>query len=329
MRARVHSSVLNGGVAAAFVAATLIFAAAWSVTAATAAAVAAPAAAGGPDGAGPGPVIDTAAPIDKTSCAPCHLDLGAVDVPGLIFSHGNHLLVSCDACHSRMPHRGGNATERVPMEVCFACHGVNHGEMGELATSRCEDCHTPAFRLRPRSHARDWAKTPHAEVSRASGVNSCMMCHGRAGSDAQIAAAGGNPALGLQTRATAAEIAAVPEKKHEPACVSSCPAKAMRWDTRANILAYLKDPANGYYDTASGWQGWVGSGSIFWASRSRRFTPPKADPFIEDHVAPMASSILSGSRLLLPTLFVGGLAALSARRSANEEDASLTEGGVK
>ncbi len=160
-------------------------------------------------------------------------------------------------------------------------------------------------------------------------MNKCTLCNGRAGSDAQITAVGGDPDLGLPTRATAAEIASVPEKKHEPACVSSCPAKAMRWDTRENILAYLKDSANGYYDPVTGWQGWVGSGSIYWASRSRRFTPPKADPFIEDHVTPMASSILSGSRMLLPTLFVGGLAAISARRAKNEEEASLTEGGVK
>ncbi|MDZ4169490.1 MAG: hypothetical protein U1E26_07530, partial [Coriobacteriia bacterium] len=122
-------------------------------------------------------VIETAEPVEKTSCAPCHLDLGDVDVPGLVFGHGNHLLVSCDACHSRMPHRGDNNTEHVPMEVCFACHGISHGDQGELATSECEDCHTPSFQLRPKSHSADWAKTPHAEASASSGVNSCMMCH--------------------------------------------------------------------------------------------------------------------------------------------------------
>ena len=30
---------------------------------------------------------------------------------------------------------------------------------------------------------------------------------------------------------------AVPELAHEPACVSTCPAKAMFWDTQANIMA--------------------------------------------------------------------------------------------
>ena len=47
------------------------------------------------------PTIDTAAPVDQSQCAPCHLDLGSVNQPGLIFSHGNHLMVSCDGCHSQ------------------------------------------------------------------------------------------------------------------------------------------------------------------------------------------------------------------------------------
>jgi len=122
------------------------------------------------------PVIDTAAPIDPKQCAPCHLDLATVEVPGLKFNHGNHLLVSCDACHSRMPHREGS-TERVPMEVCFACHGVQHGPQGELATGKCEDCHTKSFDRRPDSHTDDWAQVPHADAGRSQGVNTCMMCH--------------------------------------------------------------------------------------------------------------------------------------------------------
>ena len=93
------------------------------------------------------PVIDTAAPIEPSQCAPCHLDLGDVNEPGLIFTHGNHLLVSCDGCHSRMPHRDG-ATERVPMEVCFACHGVQHGRRAS-SHERVRDCHTKSFELRP------------------------------------------------------------------------------------------------------------------------------------------------------------------------------------
>jgi hypothetical protein len=122
------------------------------------------------------PVIDTAAPVDQSQCLPCHIDLSDVDVPGLVFSHGSHLMVSCDGCHARQPHREGS-TERVPMEVCFACHGVQHGDQGELATGRCEDCHTPSFVLRPKNHTDEWEGKPHVTASEKRGVNSCMMCH--------------------------------------------------------------------------------------------------------------------------------------------------------
>lgn len=151
-------------------------------------------------------------------------------------------------------------------------------------------------------------------------MNKCTLCTGRAGADT-------DPNLdantALPTRATAAEIAAVPEKAHEPACVSSCPAKAMKWDTRANILAYLNDSANGFVwgpeTEAPGTHNWIGNGSMFWASKKVLLGPPKADPFIEDHVAPMAQSLLTGTgKMLVPTLVIGGLAALSARRTANE-----------
>ena len=126
----------------------------------------------------PTPPIDTAGPVDPTQCAPCHLDLGKVSKPGLTFSHGNHLMVSCDGCHSRMPHNAG-ATDSVPMEVCYACHGVKHGPQGELATSDCTKCHTSSFNLVPADHQpqKAYAGKPHADQSKAQGVNGCMMCH--------------------------------------------------------------------------------------------------------------------------------------------------------
>ena len=124
----------------------------------------------------PTPVIDTSKAVDQIQCAPCHLDLGSVDVPGLTFFHGNHLMMSCDTCHSRIPHRS-DTTEHVPMEVCYACHGVQHGPQGELATSECAKCHTKSFTLRPKSHTRDYARKPHADASEELGLNSCMMCH--------------------------------------------------------------------------------------------------------------------------------------------------------
>lgn len=160
-------------------------------------------------------------------------------------------------------------------------------------------------------------------------MNKCTLCNGRAGSDAQITAVGGNPLTGLPTRAkksgadyiSAISGLAVPELAHEPACVSSCPAKAYRWDTEANIVTYLN--AN-YVDAATGTKLWTGDGAIKWASKRQRFTPPKADPFIEDHVAPMASSLFTSGKMVLPTLVIGGLAAISMRRTKNEELDAMT-----
>jgi len=173
-------------------------------------------------------------------------------------------------------------------------------------------------------------------------MNKCTLCHGRAGADGVVTSATPlptrqplvsgqyeSPLWVRMNRPASWPMKYVPEEAHEPACVSSCPAKAMTWDTRDNVIAYLNDPANKFI-LADGTKNWLGNGSLFWASKGPGvLTPPKADPFIEDHLAPMASGLLSGmgGKLLLPTLFVGGLAALSARRSANESE-SLTEGEV-
>jgi Fe-S-cluster-containing dehydrogenase component len=158
-------------------------------------------------------------------------------------------------------------------------------------------------------------------------MNKCILCEGRAGSDADVAGSGLVP---LQTRATTDEIAASPGRAHEPACVSTCPAKAMKWDTRDNILAYVKDPANGFI-WANGVLNVVGTtGSMMWASSKTLLAPPKADPFIEDHVAPMVSGMLTGTvakAVVLPTLVIGGLMAISSRRAKNEVEA-VTGGEV-
>lgn len=122
------------------------------------------------------PVIDTSAEVETSQCISCHATLGSANVPGLIFNHGNHLVVSCSACHYEMPHEAGQ-TQMVPMEVCFTCHGVQHGPQGELATSKCEKCHTKSFDLRPKTHVKDWPKKPHADYAKKNGVNDCMMCH--------------------------------------------------------------------------------------------------------------------------------------------------------
>jgi hypothetical protein len=122
--------------------------------------------------------IDLAGPVDASQCAPCHLRIAEALEPGIIFQHGNHLIVGCAACHYKMPHEGGK-TYKPLMEACFNCHGVAHGPQGELASSKCSACHTPSFNLRPRDHTTDWAGKPHAGRAR-TGVNDCMMCHNAA-----------------------------------------------------------------------------------------------------------------------------------------------------
>lgn len=146
-------------------------------------------------------------------------------------------------------------------------------------------------------------------------MNKCTLCFPRAGAD--------DPTIPdqLPTHATQAQIDAVGERAHEPSCVYTCPAKAMKWDTQANILAYLKDSANGFI-LANGTRNWVGNGSMFWASKKVLLAPPKADPFVEDHLIPSAGSIPALG--VVPVLAVGGLLAYSARRAKMEE---ATQGG--
>jgi len=114
----------------------------------------------------------------------------------------------------------------------------------------------------------------------------------------------------------------IEELDHQPSCVYTCPAKAMVYDTRANILAYLND-------SDQHWMSRFGDGSMFWASHKFLVAPPKADPFMEDHMSPMIGNLLSSpfaKAALAPTLVVAGLLALSARRAKMEEQTSMTGG---
>ena len=159
----------------------------------------------------------------------------------------------------------------------------------------------------------------------------CTMCWGRAGSNDNIAAATsqrgaayGEPLPKNSRRSNNLPgTADVDEMVHEPSCVYTCPAKAMKWDTRAAVIAHINNPANGYLSAQ-------GDGSVFWASKKAVVIQPKADPFIEDHITPMVSNMLNSSfakAALVPTIFAGGLLAVIARRQANaEESAELGEG---
>lgn len=158
----------------------------------------------------------------------------------------------------------------------------------------------------------------------------CTMCFGRAS----------GAAADLPTKAKASgssyESPFIPANTvdalaHQPSCVYTCPAKAMFYDTRDNWITYLranlKDPVGNPTGTIVSA---VGDGNMWWFSRKGLVSPPKADPFVEDHVSPMVGSLLNGpfaKAVLVPTLVVGGLLALSARRATIEaEQVSLTGG---
>lgn len=121
-------------------------------------------------------VVDLTAPVNGVNCRPCHVRIAETDVPGLIFTHGNHLLIECTACHTRPAHESG-VTYRPTMDTCLVCHGFLHGEQGELAAGECADCHTPQHVLRPQSHTEGWPTEPHAVAADKFGPNGCMMCH--------------------------------------------------------------------------------------------------------------------------------------------------------
>ena len=62
---------------------------------------------------------------------------------------------------------------------------------------------------------------------------------------------------------------------------------------------------------------------MYWASKKNMLVPPKADPFIEDHITPMVSSMVSGGgKLMIPALLLGGFAVVSMRRAKVEAEAN-------
>ncbi len=170
-----------------------------------------------------------------------------------------------------------------------------------------------------------------SEVTPQPHMQKCTLCFGKSGADDPSKAmlptraskdGSGNWVSSIYNAASPFPMdQIVPELAHEPACVYTCPAKAMKWDTRKNILAYLRDPANGFI-LANGTQNWQGGGSIFWASKKILLAPPKADPFVEDHLIPSTGAVPALG--VVPVLAVGGLLAYSARRAKMEE---ATEGG--
>lgn len=112
----------------------------------------------------------------------------------------------------------------------------------------------------------------------------------------------------------------LPVAQRIPACVETCPAKALSYDTVANIQAKCNlATVDGYGQTGDVW---LGEGHMYWASKNKAgvwatFNPPTTDPYIEDHISPMFDKVLKspvGPALAVPAVFLGGLYAIIKRR---------------
>ena len=124
-------------------------------------------------------VIDTSGKVEWAKCEACHANIAETKnySQEIIFGHGLHILVECTGCHGQFPHRP-EGTERPTMKMCFNCHNLKHGPMGEIASGKCEDCHvTPRANLRPSFHGWDWAGKPHVAPGDKELQTKCMMCH--------------------------------------------------------------------------------------------------------------------------------------------------------
>jgi hypothetical protein len=120
--------------------------------------------------------LDLSAPTTPGSCLPCHFRIAEGKQTGIVFNHATHLSFQCVACHPGNPHLS-KGSPAPPMQLCYNCHGVQHGPQGALASSKCSDCHTASYNLTPASHTKGFAGAPHAQLAKAGGVNDCMMCH--------------------------------------------------------------------------------------------------------------------------------------------------------
>lgn len=122
------------------------------------------------------PVVNMTGEVTSESCSPCHARLDEHTTPGLIYSHGTHMMIACSVCHPSMPHEK-NAHPIPEMAICFTCHGVPHAPGPSMASGECETCHPPPYPARPDTHIATWAENPHAEAVAEGGSNQCMLCH--------------------------------------------------------------------------------------------------------------------------------------------------------
>jgi hypothetical protein len=122
-------------------------------------------------------VIKTTGPVISLSCTPCHANIADNKLPGIKFSHAAHILYECSACHTKFPHQPEGTT--IPgMKECWACHALQHGPQGVMASGDCGiKCHLTTAKRRPKFHTPDWKAKPHVQPGVKELQTTCMRCH--------------------------------------------------------------------------------------------------------------------------------------------------------
>jgi len=120
--------------------------------------------------------------VDEAVCTGlCHGNIAVTKnyAAEIKFTHGNHIIIQCSACHTKFPHQQ-SGTSRPTMKGCFDCHGLRHGSMGSLAKGECEACHvTPRWQMSCPSakDIPDWVGKGHVATGNTDLNTECMRCH--------------------------------------------------------------------------------------------------------------------------------------------------------
>lgn len=125
-------------------------------------------------------VIKTTGPVISLSCTPCHASIADNKIPNIKFSHASHIVFDCASCHTKFPHQPEGTT--IPgMKECWACHGLQHGPQGIMASGDCGvKCHMTTAKRRPKTHTPDWKAKPHVQPGVKELQTTCMRCHTKA-----------------------------------------------------------------------------------------------------------------------------------------------------
>lgn len=113
--------------------------------------------------------------LSSFQCSPCHKSIDGFNNPKIMFKHSYHLLMDCDSCHTVFPHQQSGLVKPA-MDVCYICHGINHGSQRSMANGKCGACHPAGFKKEPGNHSRAWKAKGHNKTT-VDKSRGCMKCH--------------------------------------------------------------------------------------------------------------------------------------------------------